>query len=192
MATRLIELGWRSLKSNRRTSIRLLIFPVLAAFVSYRWVCAVGSANLLVSRNQFKGALFLVFSAIASGLAGSIAIVPPRRRPRTKATFPVSAGIILWCLCALICFPQYLIGVVPNKINVWIIGPAALYTFLSSYEIELPLILVCGVICLLIAFLTRDFRADSSGEDKFGYAVWLVCVARAGLLVGWGPLNGFP
>ena len=190
MESSLLSLGWQAVLSNRRVNTRLLIFPVLAALVIGSWICAVGSTNVLLNGNEIRGAVFLVFSALAAGLAGSIAVVPPRRKPRTRAAFPVSGGIMLWYCCALISLPQYLIGIPPKLLSVWISGPAFLYTFLTSYEVELPLIVFCGISCALLALVSRDFGPDHSTEDMLGYLVWSVCALRAFLLASWGPLSG--
>ena len=185
-----LRLGWRAFLSNRRVNTRLLIFPVLAALVIGSWIGAMDSTNVLLNGNEIQGAVFLVLSALAAGLAGSIAVVPPGRRPRTRAAFPVSGGIMLWYCCALISLPQYLIGIPPKLLSVWISGPAFLYTFLTSYDIELPLVVFCGVACAVLALVSRDFGPDCNTEDLLGFLVWFVCAVRAFLLVRWGPLGG--
>jgi hypothetical protein len=190
MESSLLRLGCQAFLSNRRVNTRLLSFPVLAALVIGSWIGAVAGTNVLMNGNEIQGAVFLAFSALAAGLAGSIAVVPPERKPRTKAAFPVSGGIMLWYCCALISLPQYLIGIPPKLLSVWIRGPAFLYTFLTSYDIELPLIVFCGISCALLAFVSRDFGPDRSTEDLLGYLVWFVCAVRAFMLVRWGPVSG--
>lgn len=175
MKSSLVSLGWQAVLSNRRVRTRLLIFPVLAALVMGSWVCAVDNTNVLLNRNGIRGAVFLVFSALAAGLAGSIAVVPPKRKPRVRAAFPVSGGIILWYCCALISLPQYLIGIPSKLLSVWISGPAFLYTFIMSYEVELPLVVFCGISCAILALISRDFGPDRCTEDMLGYLVWFAC-----------------
>ena len=89
-----------------------------------------------------------------------------------------------------ISLPQYLFGIPPKLLSVWVVGPAFLYTIITSYEIELPLVVFCGGSCALLDFLSRGFVADRSTEEFLGYLVWFVCAVRAVLLVSWGPLSG--
>jgi hypothetical protein len=182
--------GWQVLLSNRRLSIRLLVVSVLAVLVVESWISAAKDTNVLVDGDEARGAVFVVFSAFAAGLAGSIAVVPPRIRPRPRAGFPVSGGILLWYCCAIISLPQYLIGIPPKLLSVWISGPAFLYTFLIAHVIEFPLLVICGFGGALVALLSRQFHYDGCVEDRLGYLVWFICTLRAVFLASWGPLNG--
>ena len=224
MKSSLLGLGWQALVSNPRVKIRLLISPVLAALVIGNWICAMGTTNVLLNGNEIRGAVFLVYSALAAGFAGSIAVVPPgcrwtilrgrafrrtpassgsgraspsrnyakplRKKPGVRAAFPVSGGILLWYCCAFISLPQYLFGIPPKLLSVWVVGPAFLYTIITSYEVEFPLLVLCGGSCALLDFLSRGFGADRSTEEVLGYLVWFFCAVRAVLLVSWGPLSG--
>jgi hypothetical protein len=186
----LLNLSWRAVLSDRRVCARLLIFPVLAAFVIGSWISALQSTNVFLSGNRIQGAVFLVFSALAAGLAGSIVIVPPRRKPRARASLPISAGVTLWYACALISLPQYIIGFPPELLSVWISGPAFLYTFLTSYSVELFTVVLVGASSILFAYVSREFAPVDRIEDRLGYLVWFLCALRALLLASWGPLSG--
>jgi hypothetical protein len=190
MKSSLPNLSWRVVLSNPRVGTRLLVFPVLAAFVAGGWISVLQGTSVFLSGNKVRGAVFLVLSALAAGLAGSIVIIPPRRTPRARAAFPVSAGIVLWYCCALISLSQYIIGIPRELLSVWISGPAFLYTFLTSYSAELLIIVLLGASCALFAFVSREFAPNSGIEDLLGYLVWFVCALRALLLACWGPLNG--
>ena len=189
MYSDLLDLNRRAVLSNKRVGARLLAFPILSAYVIASWISALHSTNVFLSGNKIHGAAFLVFSALAAGLAGSILIVPPRATRRARATFPVPGGIILWYCCALVSLPQYIIGIPPDLISVWISGPAFLYTFLTSYDVELLILIFLGVSCALFALISREFAPYCGIDDLLGYSVWFFCSLRALLLTWWGPLN---
>ena len=71
----------------------------------------------------------------------------------------------------------------------WISGPAFLYTFLTSYSVELFIVVLIGASSFLFAYVSREFAPVNSIEDQLGYLVWFLCALRALLLASWGPLN---
>jgi hypothetical protein len=177
-------------RSDTRLPYRLLAFPLLAAIVSSNWARYPGGARLLLGGDKARVSIFLVFSSLVAGLALTIAVIPPRKlTQRTRPRVAVPPAVMLWYCCALVNLPQLLIGNAVRVVPAWMSGPATLYEFLLAYEVEVPALLFCGVvlICIDICFC-KPRRGRASGR-YFGFFVWSLCLARAFMLLLWGPLS---
>jgi hypothetical protein len=176
------------IQSHRRLACRLLAFPLLAALAILNWTETLHGTRLLPSGNKTQESFFLVFSALTTGLAISIVLVPPKLHHRTRPSLPVPPGLMVWYCCALLSVPEFLVGLLRELVPGWVSVSAAFFVFLASQWVAPILLSVCGATCMLLALRFREHRPGLNCEGAFGFAVWVVCLIRAFLLWWWGPL----